>query len=77
MRRGVHRVGINMHNGQIARCLTNILNNPRRYSEENYLICPEAKSISADEAYRIAREEVERKMIASLNYHKTTMEKLI
>ena len=70
-------MGINMHNGQIARCLTNILNNTGRYSEENYLICPEAESISADEAYRIAREEVERKMIASLNYHKTTMEKLI
>ena len=67
---------VNLYNRQIARRLTGVLMDPARYSEENYLICPEAESISVHQAYRIAREEVERKMIASLNFRKVAMKKL-
>ena len=70
-------VTINLYNGQIARRLTDVLKDPARYSEENYLICPEAESISIYEAYRIAREEVGRKMLASVNFRKTAVEKVI
>ena len=70
-------VGVNMENGQIARRLINVVSDPQRYSQENYLICPEAESISVYQAYGIAQMEVERKMIASINYHKTAMEKVI
>jgi hypothetical protein len=70
-------VAVNLYNGQIARRLMDVLKDPSRYSQENYLICPEAESISIDQAYRIAREEVERNMMASLNFRKATVEKII
>ena len=70
-------VGVNQYNGQIARRLMDRLKSPIRYSEENYLICPEAASISVNEAYGIAREEVERKMTAALNFRKVATEKII
>ena len=54
-----------------------MVNDPGRYSEENHLICPGAPSISVYQAYRIARGEVERKMIAAINHHQAEMEKII
>ncbi len=70
-------VGINMSNGQIARRLMGMVTDPGRYSEENHLICPGAPSISVYQAYRIARGEVERKMIAAINHHQAEMAKII
>ena len=70
-------VVVNLHNGQIARRLAAVLEDADRCFEENYYICPEAESISVYQAYRIARGEMERNVIASLNFRKAAMEELI